>query len=186
MEGREWYHPFDSPEISGLTNTWNNLPVARATATAVIMLAVIAFALSRPRFGRPAIAALAAVLVINLGIMEVVNRKSVGPQAAAEYATAPRLVRDVKVTRDDVVVSSVRVALGARLNHQREIYWTDVPEFDHLFATPPADATVLIMPWQSRNQDEWDGEPLGWRRVGADPVHEWAVWVRDTDPRAVR
>jgi hypothetical protein len=81
-------------------------------------------------------------------------------------------------------VTSKFTSLGARLNHQREVYWRDVLEFDHRAGdAPPPDATVVIAPWLSRNHDDWDGSSTGWRRAAGDPLQEWAVWLRTDDPR---
>jgi hypothetical protein len=103
--------------------------------------------------------------------------------AEAEYRHAPRLVHDLGIGENDVVATSSKVSLGGRLNHQREVYWRGVIEFDHLNASPPANATVVIAPWNSRNKDDWDGTDLGWARVGDDTHNEWAVWLKADDPR---
>jgi hypothetical protein len=179
----EWFHPFDTPETSFITYSWRSMAVAQAAVTALALFAVFAFGLSARGSWRPAVVALAGVLVLNVATMEVVNAKSVGPMAVREYRTAPLLVRDVHVHPGDVVVSAEQVPLGPRLNHQREVYWDTVAEFD-LRLDPPADATVVIGPWHSKRNGHWDGESLGWRRVADDPVGEWAVWLRETDPRA--
>jgi hypothetical protein len=124
------------------------------------------------------------VLAINMSAMVVINVKSVGPMADNEYRYAPRLVHDMGIDTSDVVVTSEWVALGARLNHQREVYWRAVTQFDHRAGeAPPADATVVVAPWQSRNKDDWHGEALGWERVASDPIQEWALWLRAGDPR---
>jgi hypothetical protein len=184
----QWFHPFDTPETSFLSKNWSHLAVSKASLSALVLLAVLALLMSRP--GRPSArtprvmaAGLAAVLLVNVVAMEVTNFKSVRPMARAEYQDAPRLVRDIGVGRGDVVATSSRVSLGGRLNHQREVYWSSVIQFDHLNSSPPADATVVIGPWHSRNDDDWDGTGLGWTRVGDDTKNEWAVWLRSDDPR---
>jgi hypothetical protein len=184
----QWFHPFDTPEASFLSANWRHLAVSKATLAALVLLVVLAFLMSRPtrpsaRTPRLMVAGLAAVLLINVVAMEVVNLKSIRPMAEAEYRDAPRLVRDIGLDTSDIVATSSRVSLGGRLNHQREVYWRPVIEFDHLNASPPADATVVIAPWNSRNKDDWDGTDLGWARVGDDPHNEWAVWLRSDDPR---
>jgi hypothetical protein len=94
------------------------------------------------------------------------------------------LKQDLKIGPADVVATSQWVSLGARLNHQREIYWEGIAEFDSRAGElPPTDATVAIGPWKSRNKDDWDGAKFGWVRVVYDPNHEWALWLRPGDPR---
>jgi hypothetical protein len=184
---RQWFHPFDTPETSFLSANWRHLAVSKATIAALVLLVVLAVLMSRP--GRPSArtprfmaAGLAGVLLINVVAMEVVNAKSIRPMAEAEYRDAPRLV-SLGIGPGDVVATSSKVSLGGRLNHQREVYWAPIIEFNHLNESPPANATVVIAPWRSRNKDDWDGTDLGWTKVGDDPHNEWAVWMRTGDPR---
>jgi len=181
---RETFEPFDTPEVSFLTNTWGALPIARATATALLLLAVFVFAIAAPRPARLARIALAGVLVLNVGAMEVINARSLRPMAAKQYATAPQLVKDIHLGPGDVVVTSKWVPLSPLLNHQREVYWGPLAEFDHRKNQPPSNATAVIAPWNTLNGvDDWDGDARGWRRVAGDPVVKWAVWLRNSDPR---
>jgi hypothetical protein len=181
---REWFHPFDTPEVSFLTNTWRALPVAQATVMAALILGALTLALTMLRWPHRAAIALAGVLVVNVAAMEVINAKSLRPMAAREYATAPRLVGDLRLGPGDVVVTSRRVALGPKMNHQREVYWDTLPDFDERVADPPARATAVIAPWKTAGGvKDWDGEALGWKRVAGDPVGEWAVWLRESDLR---
>jgi hypothetical protein len=179
----ERFQAFDTPETSFLTNAWHSLNVGNATIVGLVLLTVLALAFAAPRSRRAVPLALAGVLLLDVAAMAVVNVKLTGPMARAEYATGPQLVRDLHIGPADVVVSAHKTSLGARLNHQREVYWARVPEFEHLVADPPDDATVVVAPWHSRNKDDWDGSFLGWTKVAGDPVQEYAVWFRDTDPR---
>ena len=177
------FEKFDTPETSFLTNTWTAIPVAQAAVTALFLLLLFALAVAKAERRWFVAGAMAAVLVINLTAMVVINARSIGPMVANEYRYAPRLVHDMRIDTSDVVVSSKKVALGTRLNHQREVYWRDVIEFDHTKDLPPADATVVVAPWRSRNKDDWHGEQYGWERVAVDPIQEWALWLRAGDPR---
>jgi hypothetical protein len=179
---REWLHPFDTPEVSAMTYSWSDLAVAQASVIAIVLLILVTLALAAPR-SRTALYGLAGVAALCVATMLMVNAKAIGPMAATEYRYAPRLVQDLHIGPADTVVSSKRVSLGGRLNHQREVYWQRVAEFDHETVGPPADATVVIAPWKSRNNDDWDGSKFGWRLVASDPSGEWAVWLRQSDPR---
>jgi hypothetical protein len=179
----EWFHPFDTPEVSFLTNTWNTLPVAKATAIGLGLLVVFAFVLSAPVSPRLAAAGLVGVLALNVACMGMVNANSVRSMVVKEYSTAPRLVANLHIGPHDVIASSTRVPLGPMLNHQREIYWGTPIEFDDRKSNPPSDATVVIAPWFSAIGGNWHGERYGWQRVAGDPQNYWTVWFRDGDPR---
>jgi hypothetical protein len=181
----EWFHPFDTPEVSFLTNTWDILPVAKATAIGLVLLAVFAFVLSAPLSARLGIAGLTGILVLNVVCMAVVNAKSLRGMVVLEYSTAPKLVANLHIGPGDVVAYDKRVWLGPKLNHQREIYWAKPEEFDDFKGeSPPADATVVIAPWfGDHGKGDWKGQLHGWTRVAGDPVNRWTAWFRDGDPR---
>jgi hypothetical protein len=182
--GSEWFHPFDTPEISFLTNTWDILPVAKATVIGLVLLAVFAFVLSATRSALLVTAGLVGVLALNVVGLSVVNAKSLRPMVANEYSHAPRLVADLHIGPADVVAYSTHVWLGPRLNHQREIYWATPLDFDDRTSDPPSAATVVIAPWGGENGNgDWEGLKSGWRRVAGDPFNKWAAWFRDSDPR---
>lgn len=191
----QWYHPFDTPEASFLSNTWDLLAVARVTVTAFVLLAAFTLTVTARRPTVPAsvvpasivpvAAALAGLLLLHVAAMEVINAKAVRPMSAQEYATAPLLVHDLRLGPGDVVASAVRVPVVAKLSHQREVYWAAIVEFDDLTGDPPAAATVVVAPWRTNKVEggDFDGESRGWRRIAGDPEKEWAVWLRDSDPR---
>jgi len=179
---KEWFHPFDTPEVSFMTYSWHTLRVAEATVVGLVLLGLLAVGLAATRWRRSVAVALGAVLLINVFALEVVNARSVRPMVAGEYGTGPQLVRDVKLRPGDVVAQDQWVPLGPTLNHQREVYWAAVPTFDHETADPPSDATVVIAAWHNKRHHDWDAAP-GWTQVAGDPVNQWAVWLRDGDPR---
>jgi hypothetical protein len=186
MHGDESYEPFDSPEVSFLTGDWQHFLPARAEVVVLILLLVLGLALGSKQKGFPrvAAAALGGVVILNLAAMAVVNDQFVRPMAQGQYRTGARLVEDLKINENDVVVSSEWVGLGARLNHQREVYWAPMRYFDHRAGgKPPADATVAVGPWKSRNGDDYDATPDGWRRLIGDREQQYAVWLRADDPR---
>jgi hypothetical protein len=183
----EWYEAFDVPEISFLANNWDSLAIANASVRAIVVLAVVvAVATWRHRAALPVL--LAGLLCINVAAMEAINRELIQPRALAQYRTAP-LLSALGIGPGDVVASSAEIPLGARVNHQREVYWSAIIEFD-TEESPPPEATVAIGPWEPRPQLGgktiawgWQGERGGWVRLDGDAVNGWAVWLRDTDPR---
>jgi hypothetical protein len=188
MRGYETFEVFDSPEVSFLTGNWRQFLPAWAEVVVLILLLVLGLALGskskQKGFPRLAAAALGGLLILNVAGMAVVNDRFVKPAAQGQYRTGARLVQGLKINENDVVVSSKWVGLGALLNHQREVYWAPMRYFDHRAGEkPPADATVVVGPWKSRNKDDYDGTPDGWRRVIGDKGQQYAVWLRADDPR---
>jgi 4-amino-4-deoxy-L-arabinose transferase-like glycosyltransferase len=187
LRANEAFEPFDTPEVSFLTGNWRHFLPARAELVVLIFLVVVGLGLASRQKGFPRLtaAALAGVLLLNLASMAVVNYNLVRPMALGQYrGVAGRLVEGMKIDEHDVVVSSQWVALGAMLNNQREVYWAPMRYFDHRAGEqPPADATVVIGPWHSRNKDDYDGTADGWRRISGDTLQQYAVWLRADDPR---
>jgi hypothetical protein len=183
MRGNEAFEPFDSTEVSFLSGNWHQFLPARAEMVVLILLLVVGLALGSKR-KRLAAAAVGGLIMLNLASMAVVNDQWVRPMAQGQYRSGARLVQGLKINESDVVVSSKWVGLGAMLNHQREVYWAPMRYFDSRAGEkPPADATVVIGPWYSRNKDDYDGTPDGWRRILGDKEQQYAVWLRADDTR---
>jgi hypothetical protein len=76
--------------------------------------------------------------------------------------------------------------MGSRLNHQREITWASVTEFDAELGRPTLEATVVIAPWNPYPAKEdydlvhWAGTAQGWTRVYVyeNGERHWAMWRR--------
>ncbi len=188
MGPAEWFHPFDTPEISFLSNSFGEFRPFKATVLAVVFLALW---LMR-RWAIPL-----GVLAVVCGLcMVVVNDKSIKPMIAQEYIPGSRLVQDLGVTRNDVVETVAQVDLGSQMNHQREVTWMGVPTFDAKTGTPSPEATVVIAPWypdtgveEDTEKDDtepkiktthWDGTAMGWTRVYTylNGKRQWALWRR--------
>jgi hypothetical protein len=182
----EWFSPFDTPEVSFLTNSWEAFRPFKAAILATLMLSLWMF--------RRWIIPLGVAAVVWAASMVSVNVNSIQPMVALEYQPGSRLVHDLGVTPNDVVQAAVQVDLGSRLNHQREITWAPVSEFDAMTGQPGPSATVVIAPWYPDKVNEvceeeetknchsvhWDGSSQGWTRVYTyeNKGRQWAMWRR--------
>ncbi len=188
MAPDDWFSPFDTPETSFLSNNWSEFRPFKVT---ILTLVFLAFWLTR-RWLIP----MSLTLALWAGAMVAINAKAIEPMVAVEYRPGSRLVQDLGVTPNDVVEQAVQVDLGSRLNHQREIYWAPVNEFDAITGLPSPHATVVIAPWNPKyanvtcSEDEtakcthmhWDGTQRGWTLIYiyANGDRHWAMWRRDT------
>ena len=187
MAPGEWFHPFDTPEVSFLTNAFDDFRPFKASLIALVLLA----AWMLRQWAIPAV----LLAATSLATMVVVDVKAIQPMVAKEYVTGSRLVHDIGVTPADVVESAEQVDLGSALNHQREVYWSQVRQFDAETGQPTGQATIVIAPWypqyvdpecdaEERNDCErvhWDGQSMGWTRIYTyvNDDRRWAVWRRD-------
>lgn len=190
MAPGEWFHPFDTPEVSFLTNAFDDFRPFKASLVAVAILATWML--------RQWVIPVIILAATSLATMVMVNVKAIQPMVANEYVAGSRLVHDIGVTPADTVESAEQVDLGSMLNHQREITWAEVPQFDAEEGRPSPQATVVIAPWyplginpecdlEKRGDDEcervhWDGDSLGWTRIYTytNGDRQWAVWRRGT------
>jgi hypothetical protein len=140
------------------------------------MLAVAALLMLARRPAVLAVVALSAAFVLNAVSMHRINQEMTN---IADVWAGPQLVRDAGVRPGELVVCDGHVL--ARFNHQREVYWRSMPIIDVLADPIPADATIVVAPWQTGDPgQDWDGTAQGWRRLAEDPVLHWAVWRRGT------
>ena len=182
-----WFEAFDAPEIAFLGWRWNTLDVLRPMIVSLVGFGLVVLALR----GRRAVmlpAVLGGLVAVSAAALVVSTARVIEPLSVHQYLPdTPRLVRDVHLGPGD------RVALANReptwyvlYNHMREVYWTRLEIFDQTKRpTPPADATVVIAPWQSAQAGaryaglDWDGSRYGFHIVAVDREHHWAVWRKD-------
>jgi hypothetical protein len=180
ISSNEWFHPFDTPEASAMTNSWEQFRPFKATVVAVALLALW---LLRQRF-----IPLMAVVVVSAAAMVSINVNAIQPMTQLEYLPGSRLVQDLGVTPNDVVQVAEQVDMGSELNFQREVYWQRLTDFDALTGRPDSATTVVIAPWfpfPTEDQDDvvhWDGTSLGWQRVYTymNEERQWALWRRSS------
>jgi hypothetical protein len=168
------YIAFDSPELGAMTGNWSGLSVGAGTAIAVGGLIVLAGLVAA---GRARYLALAMIAVLGVVAMPTMADHATRPMAAA-FAARTTLA-EAGVTPADRVAETYSVTWWAQANHQWEVYWDLVRLFDERHEEPPADATVVIAPYESPNgAADWDGASRGWRIVHHDVEQGWAVWRR--------
>jgi len=172
------FSQIDAPEVLFLVGDWDQVHLARVTATVLGMIVVVAALMATRRAAVPAVLALVAVVAFNAVAMTVITGE-MHAISAAQYATGPELVRDAGIRPGEKIVSDLH-ELG-RYNHQREVYWRPLLMIDLRSDPIPADATVVISCWRTGDPAlDWDGEAHGWHLIGDDPVWHWAAWRRNS------
>ena len=182
ISSTEWFHPFDTPEASAMTGSWEQFRPFKAT---IIALALLAIWLVRKTF-----IPFVAVVAVSAAAMVSINVNAIQPMTKLEYLPGSRLVQELGVTPDDVVQTAEQIDMGSNLNFQREIYWQRLTSFDALTGRPDSATTVVIAPWYpfpTKKQDyddivHWDGTSLGWTReyTYLNEERQWALWRRST------
>jgi hypothetical protein len=180
ISSTEWFHPFDTPEASAMTGSWEQFRPFKATLVAVALLAVWLV--------RKSIIPLVVVGAVSAAAMVSINVNAIQPMTKLEYIPGSRLVQDIGIASDDVVQVAEQVDMGSTLNFQREIYWQRLTSFDAEAGRPDSATTVVIAPWHpfpTEDQDDvvhWDGTRLGWTRVYTymNEERQWALWRRST------
>jgi hypothetical protein len=104
------------------------------------------------------------------------------PMTVDQYrADTPQLVRDAHVGPGDVVAVSNKTMWYLQWNVMREVYWDRVQLFDNMTQSPPADANIVIAPYDVPGRghiSNWSGEPT-FHLVAVDNYHHWAIWRRN-------
>ncbi|MEH1058833.1 hypothetical protein V6U89_26930 [Micromonospora sp. CPCC 206171] len=164
------YGGFGAPDLMALTGGWREFrPFTGAAVGAVACLLLVA-AVRVPRLRVPV---LAALIVVNLGTMQVITDRLVRPMVAATAPT-PR-VADLGVRPGERVYASVGVHYILRFNLSHQVTWSDVRWFND---RPPAAADVVFARWAPGAPDDWDGTRYGFTRLGGNPDQHWAAWRR--------
>ncbi|MFJ6197845.1 hypothetical protein [Micromonospora sp. NPDC092111] len=164
------YGGFGAPDLMALTGGWQEFRPFTGAAVGVAGCLLLVAAVRLPRLRVPA---LAALVVVNLGTMQVITDRLVRPMVAATAPT-PR-VADLGVRPGDRVWASLGVQYVLRFNLSHQVTWTDVRWF---VEKPPADADVVLVRWAPGEPDDWDGTRYGFVRLGGNPEQHWAAWRR--------
>jgi hypothetical protein len=180
ISSTEWFHPFDTPESSAMTGSWDQFRPFKATIVAFVLLALWLI--------RKTWIPMAVVVVVSALAMVSINVNAIQPMSELEYIPGSRLVQDLGIDADDVVQTAEQVDMGSQLNFEREIFWQRLTSFDAEGGRPDSATTVVIAPWYpfpTEDQEDvvhWDGTSLGWTRVYTymNEKRQWAVWRRST------
>ncbi|TDB77630.1 glycosyltransferase family 39 protein [Micromonospora sp. KC721] len=164
------YGGFGAPDLMALTGGWRQFRPFTGAAVGLAGCLLLVVALRRPRWR---IAALAALVVVNIGTMAVITDRLVRPMVAATAPT-PRLA-ELGLRPGERVYASVGVHYILRFNLSHQVTWTDVRWFRD---RPPAAADVVLTRWAPGEPDDWDGARYGFVRLGGNPRQHWAAWRR--------
>lgn len=164
------YGGFSAPDLMALTGGWRELRPVTGALVGVAGCLLLVAALRAPRLRVPV---LVALVVVNLGTMQVISQRMVRPLVTATEPT-PR-VADLGVRPGERVYASVGVHYILRFNLSHQVTWTDVRWFGD---RPPAAADVVFVRWAPGEPDDWDGARYGFVRLGGNPAQHWAAWRR--------
>ncbi|WP_329008236.1 hypothetical protein OG271_21655 [Micromonospora rifamycinica] len=164
------YGGFGAPDLMALTGGWREFRPFTGAVVGLVGCLLLVVAVRRPRWRVPV---LAALVVVNLGTMQVITDRLVRPMVAATAPT-PR-VADVGVRPGDRVWASLGVQWVLRFNLSHQVTWADVRWF---VDNPPADADVVFVRWAPGEPDDWDGARHGFVRLGGNVEQHWAAWRR--------
>jgi hypothetical protein len=175
---------FDAPEMTFMGWRWKEIGVLRPTIAALLLMAGIVVLLLRPRRGLPV--ALAGIVLVAATNMVFAHEKISKPWELAQYKPGtPKLVKDGYVQEGEVVAYAKEQFLWSqKFTHSREVYWAPLLYFDATKDPVPAQADVVIAPYDPPSYskaDSWDGTGAGFTLVVEDPNNHWAVWRRDRD-----
>jgi hypothetical protein len=186
-------YSFNFAEPAVLTQNWNQASVALATGVALGLLGVAVLAVLAARRWRaavptvPAVPALlagclgfAAVMTVNLVALTQMTAHVSQAATAAEVADTTALVSGsgLKPGEHIAIASDVSWELWEPLAF--EVPWTAVQFFNPSEA-PPADATVVEVPWPASSQPAQairPKAPVGWRIVAENQAAGFVVWRR--------
>jgi hypothetical protein len=172
---------FDAPEMSFLGWRWKEIGVLRPTVAALFVMAGIVLLLVRPRRGLPI--ALAGIVLVAATNMFFATEKISEPWEQVQYRPGtPKIVKDGYVHKGETVAFAEQQFLWSqKFTHSREIYWTALLYFDQATDPVPAQADVVIAPYNPPSWSKarhWDGTSAGFTFVVEDPHNHWAVWRR--------
>ena len=167
--------PFDSPETSFLCWNWKAIEVVTPTLVGMVLLGLLFIALPRGR--NFVTAAMVGVIALNVAVVTKSRETIVDPMVVDQYRDGtPQLVRDAGVTTDDTVAVSTMTSWYLRYNHMREVWWQRILLFDSTTESAPAEATIIVAPYNPTDpSDSWE-VPDGYELVVTDEYHGWAVW----------
>ena len=139
----------------------------------VIGIMTLTALLLAPRRG---VVAWAAVLVLAAGLNVAANQAAnVRMAAIVQSAERPRL-KDAGVRPGDTI--AYHRELSPVYHHQLEAHWDRLILLDVRTDPIPAEATVLVTPWNPADTTIWAGSTVAWHRVGGNASLGYAVWRR--------
>ncbi len=184
-------YAFNFAEPAVLTQDWTQASVPLATGVALGMLAIVVLAVLAARRWRAALTAgravalagglgFAAIMTVNLAAVAQMTSHISQAATAAEVADTTGLVAasGLKPGERIAIASDVSWALWEPLAY--EVPWTALQFFNPTQA-PPADATVVEVPWPAFGppaQAIRPKAPAGWRIVAENQPAGWVVWRR--------
>jgi len=190
---------FNFAEPAVLTQNWNQASVPLATGVALGMLGVVVLGvLAARRWGadlRGGVAwrggamrlgvlagclGFAAIMTVNLVALTQMTTQVSQANTAAEVASTNALVAGIGLKPGEHVAIASDVSWELWEPLAFAVPWTSL-EFFNPTGAPPADATVVEVPWPTGGQGAQailPRTPAGWHIVAENQAAGWIVWRR--------
>ncbi len=164
------YGGFGAPDLFALTGGWAEF---RPFTGAFVGLAGCVSLIAAARARRLRVPLLVALVVVNIGTMQIISHRMIRPLAAATVPTP--MVTDLGIRPGERVYASTGVPYPVRFDLGHQVTWADVRWFSE---RPPAAAEVVFTRWAPGEPDDWAGARYGFVRLGGNPEQRWAAWRR--------
>ncbi|WP_051366904.1 hypothetical protein [Hamadaea tsunoensis] len=169
------FYPFDSPELSLLTDGWTTLRPLRATALGLGAIGTVAAVWLLRGRRRPAYigVVLGLVIAVQAVMIPATARLISVPMMNASLPQPP--LADLGVRPGDTVAVHSGVVWWELRNVQREVNWSPVATFAD---RPSAGTRVVVGYYAPGTPAYWNGAKYGFHLVGTGKPY-WAVWRID-------
>jgi hypothetical protein len=169
---------FNFAEPAVLTQDWTQASVLVATAVTLGLLAIwVAFALAGRRWRAVMPAFGACVAAVSLvAVAQMTSHVSQAATAAEQAVNVPVSASGVRPGEQVAVASDLGWQDWVPLAYH--VSWTELQFFNPASQLPPADVTVVEMPWPASQpaQASWPHAPVGWRVVASNATGGWVLW----------
>jgi hypothetical protein len=171
---------FNFAEPAFLTQDWVQANVALATLVALALLVLWVVVVLFVPGGR--LLVLAGLAAISLAaVLQMTSEVSRAYTPAAVTSTAG-LITSGDLKPGEQLAVSTTLSWEISIPQAYEIWWTQEESFNQATQPPPADATIVEVPWPASGpaQDSWPQAPHGWQIVTYDPAvgltPGWVAW----------
>jgi hypothetical protein len=178
---RNFFGPFDFPEICIMTGSWDHLHLWSATVVAILPLTLAMLLLSAYRQRRCLLTVAGAFVAIELAIAAVFTNH-VSRYWSEQLNKATSLVPAGLRAQDRVAVSYLGLQWRIWVSQAFQARNGLRPIHPLRRYTLPSDATLVVVPWDVRVpvRKSWPAAPANWRVAATNRSYlgAWVAWRR--------
>jgi hypothetical protein len=175
---RNFFAPFDFPEICFLTWNWDSLRLWFATWTALLLLALVALVIANDR-GDGLLVVAATFIALDLVVVAVITSR-VTRYWAGQLGSATSLAPAGLRARDQVAVDYRGLSWRIWVSMAFQVRTGLKPMDRHRRSTLPPGVTLVVVPWDARKpaRRSWPAAPANWRPVSVRRTYtgDWVAW----------